>query len=109
MDFSARIQQLMLYKGNISEYRLSKDAGIAQSTLSNILHNGALPNAITLESLCRYFGITLSQFFFDPEKETMYPVTAAQREMLERSLVLTPRQQEVVRELISCMNEQDET
>lgn len=105
IDFSKRTYELMKQNGNLSEYRLAKESAIPQSTLSNLLHKNSLPNFITLETICRYFGITLSQFFFDPEKETLYPVTGNQQEMLEKWLTLTPEQQQIVMDLIRYMND----
>ncbi|MGI5894563.1 MAG: helix-turn-helix domain-containing protein [Candidatus Merdivicinus sp.] len=105
IDFSKRTKELMKQHGNITEYRLAKESAIPQSTLSNLLNNNSLPNFITLETLCRYFGITLSQFFFDSEQETLYPVTENQQEMLEKWLTLTPEQQKIIMDLIAYMND----
>ena len=46
-----------------SEYRLAKECGVSQSTISNIFNRNYQPSISSLESICRSFGITLSQFF----------------------------------------------
>ena len=48
-----------------SMYRLSKEAGIPQSTLTNLYKRGNAPTIATLEAICSAFGISLSQFFCD--------------------------------------------
>ena len=64
-----------------SEYHLAKEAGISQSTLSNLINRGNNPSVYTLEKIANAFGLTLSQFF-NTEEERMY-VTGAQKELLE--------------------------
>ena len=70
MDVIKKIKDLTAERG-WREYRLSKESGIAPSTIANIFHRDTLPNVITLEALCNTFGITLSQFF--SEESALYP------------------------------------
>ena len=70
MDVIKKIKDLTAERG-WSEYRLSKESGIAPSTIAYIFHRDTLPNVITLEALCNTFGITLSQFF--SEESALYP------------------------------------
>ena len=48
-----------------SEYRLAKTSGLSDSTIKNIFKWNTQPTIETLETICRAFGITLSQFFAD--------------------------------------------
>ena len=48
-----------------SEYRLAKESGLSQSTISNLFVRNTLPSIATLEIICKSFGITLAQFFED--------------------------------------------
>ena len=47
MDVIKKIKDLTAERG-WSEYRLSKESGIAPSTIANIFHRDTLPNVITL-------------------------------------------------------------
>lgn len=50
---------------NWTIYKLADEAGITQSTLSNMFYRGTLPSLSTLAAICNAFDITLSQFFDD--------------------------------------------
>lgn len=80
MDLVKRISELREER-HWSEYHLAKEAGISQSTLSNLINRGNNPSIYTLEKIARAFGLTLSQFF-NVEEEAMY-VTGTQKELLE--------------------------
>lgn len=80
MDLVERIVELRRER-QWSEYHLAKEAGISQSTLSNLINRGNNPSVYTLEKIANAFGLTLSQFF-NTEEERMY-VTGAQKELLE--------------------------
>ena len=108
MDFAQKIRELMRENGNITEYRLAKDSQIPASTLANILHRDTAPTMFTLQEICRFFHLTLSQFFFDPETETRYPLTESQRRMVDKWAALTPEQQRILMELIEYMQKQND-
>lgn len=46
-----------------SEYKLAKESGLSQSTISNLFNRNTLPSIPTLEAICDGFGISLGQFF----------------------------------------------
>lgn len=46
-----------------SFYKLAKEAGFDQSTLTPILHEKNMPNLYTLSDICKAFDITLADFF----------------------------------------------
>ena len=56
-----KILKLMEEK-NITAYRLSKEIGISQSTLSNWKRRNCLPRVDVLKKLADYFGVTVDYF-----------------------------------------------
>ena len=102
MDFAARIQQLMHEHGGDTAYKLHINSDIPQSTISSIM-NGTIPTFATLDIFCNYFGISLAQFFADPEKDNFYPLTDRQRELIEKWCALTTEQQDLILNLIDHM------
>lgn len=64
MDILGRIVALRAAKG-WTEYRLSVESGIPQSTISSWFRKSAQPSIASLEAICRAAGITLSEFFSD--------------------------------------------
>ena len=100
MDFAARIQQLIHEHGDNTAYKLHINSDIPQSTISSIM-NGTIPTFSTLEAFCDYFGISLAQFFADPEKDSFYPLTERQRALIEKWCALTIEQQDLVLKLIN--------
>lgn len=78
---------------NWSEYELSKNTGIAQSTISTWYRRNQVPTLETLEKVCKGFNITLSQFFSEGEEAMC--LTAEQKELLDNWAALTREQQEL--------------
>lgn len=99
MDVLGRIKQLMEQR-DWSIYRLCKESGLAQSTLSHIFRKDSEPTISTLETICRAFGITLGEFFSDGE---CVPLTGEQRSLLDKWALLTPEQKELVLNMIGNM------
>lgn len=62
MDILKRIEELRLERG-WSIYKLTSEAGLTQSTLSNMYSRNTLPSITTLDGICKAFGISLAQFF----------------------------------------------
>ena len=79
MDVHQRLRQLLNERG-WTEYRLSKNCGLSESTLANIFRRNTMPSITTLEAICNGFGITLSQFFSDQDESAK--LTADQKECL---------------------------
>ena len=104
MDIHARLQQLLRERG-WTEYKLSKECGLAQSTIGNIFKRKTLPALETLETICKGFGITLSQFFADGE---MVELTPELREVFESWMVLTPAQKSAVLQMLKAMSHDTE-
>ncbi len=64
MTVQEKIQKLMEQRG-WSEYRLAKESGLSQSTITKIFDRGTAPTLPTLEAICAAFHMNLSQFFTD--------------------------------------------
>jgi len=82
-------------RNNWSDYRLSKEAGISQSTLSNLINRGNSPSIFTLEKICNAFEITLAQFF--DKGNTAQVLTAKQKDLINDWNNLMPAQKEKIK------------
>lgn len=100
MDALERVRRLMDERG-WTEYRLAKESGLPLSTITNMFRRRTAPTIPTIETLCRGFGITLSQFF--AEREQFVELTDEQYAMFLRWSSLTRRQKELISELIENM------
>ena len=54
MEVVARLRNLLQERG-WSEYRLAKEAGLSQTTITNLFKRNNLPTLPTLEAICRAF------------------------------------------------------
>lgn len=97
MNTLERIKQL-LNDRNWSVYKLSKQSGISQSTISNMFSRNNDPSISTLEDICKAFGITLSQFFANEGE--LVSLDKEQVEMLEKWSVLTSEQKSALLKLL---------
>lgn len=93
MDILQQITKLRKERG-WSEYRLAKEAGIPQSTLSNLYKRENSPTVSTLEAICHAFGISLAQFFSDIDATNT--LTKDQHTLLENWILLPQAQKEKV-------------
>ena len=103
MDIVARMQQLMRAKGIKTPNELSTLSHIPQSTLSAIFRESNRPSIATIDLVAQYFGMTLAEFFADPDTDTLYPLTDQQRELIRRWNNLTDEKRAVVLELLDVM------
>lgn len=101
MDVLARIKQLMDER-EWTIYRLSKESGVQQSTLSNLWRRNNVPSIFTLEEICGGFGITLAEFFAESPGE-LAELTAGQRELLGHWDKLTPEQKNALLTLLRAL------
>ena len=99
MNTHQRLRQLLDQRG-WTEYRLSKECGLSESTLANIFKRNTLPSISTLEAICNGFGITMAQFFAEGE---MVEVTPELHEIFEAWRFLTPEQKEALLQLLHTM------
>lgn len=100
MDTHARLQQLLQERG-WTEYKLSKECGLSQSTIGNIFRRNTMPSIATLETICRGFGITMSQFFACSD---MVELTPELKELFESWVTLTPTQKAAALQMLKAMN-----
>lgn len=97
MDTLVRIREFMEARG-WTEYRLAKESGLSQSTISNMFNRHTAPSVPSLEAICKGFGITMAQFF--SEGHNMVELSDEQVKMFDQWAKLTPRQKELLAELI---------
>lgn len=95
-----RLNKLLEDRG-WTEYRLSKECGLSQSTIGNIYRRNTTPSIETLEIICGAFNITLSHFFSDND---MVELTPELKSLFDGWKSLTPEQKDAVGRLIELMN-----
>ncbi|MBR4702104.1 MAG: helix-turn-helix transcriptional regulator [Oscillospiraceae bacterium] len=100
MNTLERLQKLLKDRG-WSEYRLSKECGLSQSTIGNIYRRNTTPSIDTLEIICKAFGITLSQFFSETD---MVELTPELKNLFDGWISLTPDQKSAVQKMIDVFN-----
>ena len=101
MDATERIKELLKQRG-WSAYKLSKQSGLAESTVNNILKRNTVPSVTTLEAICGGFGMTIAQFFAEGE---MIEVTSDVSELVRYYSVLSDEQKKLAIELLKKMNQ----
>ena len=99
MDVRQRIEDLLDERG-WSLYRLSQEASMSWSTLRNIMKKGTEPGIATLESICKAFDISLSQFF---DAEHSLNITAEQQHLLQNWSLLDQKDQTALRTIIQSL------
>lgn len=97
MEIKSRIIQLMNERG-WTMYRLAKETGLPNSTLSNMLKRSTTPTMSTVKTLCDGFGITLSQFFWDGSEAVL--LTDEQKQFFSDWVSLTITQKEILSKTI---------
>ena len=100
MNTHDRVRKLMKER-EWTEYRLSKECGLSESTLANIFRRNTVPSITTLETICDAFGITLSQFFAEGE---MVELTPELKVLFENWVSLTADQKEAALHMIQALN-----
>ena len=99
MDIRQRLIDLQMQHG-WSDYRIAKEAGLSPNTVSNIYRRGNTPSMVTLEALCKAFGITLSQFFAEGD---MVEITPDLKELFDAWVNLTPEQKKAAINMLKAM------
>lgn len=101
MDTHKKLRLLMQERG-WTEYRLSKESGLSESTLANIFRRNTVPSISTLEAICAGFGITLAQFFAEDETVELTPEL---KELFDSWLCLTEKQKKAVLQMLQAFND----
>ena len=96
MHIMQRLRELQQRYG-WSDYRIAKEAGLSPNTVSNIYRRGNTPSMVTLEALCKAFGITMAQFFAENE---LVELTPELRELFDRWTALTDEQKAALWQII---------
>lgn len=99
MDVNERLKRLLERHG-WTMYELAKRANLADSTIANIYKRNTVPSIVTLEAICKAFGITLSQFFAEGEPVELSPEL---QQLFNEWLELTPDQKTLVLQMIREM------
>ena len=100
MDTHERLRQLLAERG-WTEYKLAKTCGLSESTIANIYRRNSVPSVTTLETICKGFGITMSQFFAEGE---MVELTPELKELFDNWVNLTPEQKTAANQMLRAMN-----
>ena len=100
MTVLERILQLKEQRG-WTEYRLSEESGIAQTTISSWFRKNVNPSVSSLENICKAFNITMSEFF--AFENTPVSLTDKQKSMLETWNKLNEYQQDLLLKLLKSM------
>lgn len=93
MDVLARITKFRLDRG-WTDYELAKRSGLPQSTISSWYTKNMLPSITSLESICKGFGISLSQFFLEEESGEATVLSRQQERLIMYAARLDPVQYE---------------
>lgn len=80
-DYIANRINELCEKQGISRYQLSKQCGLSESSISNLINRKSDPQCSTISKICDGFGITMSQFFAD--SDYCYSLTKDQFAILE--------------------------
>ncbi len=104
MDIHDRLRKTLKNRG-WTRYRLSKESGLSESTITNIFHRGNTPNIGTLEIICKSVGITLSQFFADDD---MIELTPDLKQLLDEWACLSFEQREAILQMMKAMRNKKE-
>ena len=100
MDTHERLRQLLNERG-WTEYRLAKNCGLSESTIANIFRRNTVPSIATLETICKGFGITMSQFFAEGE---MIEISPELKELFDNWVNLTTDQKKAANQMLKAMN-----
>lgn len=96
MDITQRLIELQQRYG-WSDYRIAKEAGLSPNTVSNIYRRGNTPSMVTLEALCKAFGITMAQFFAEDE---LVELTLELRKLFDKWTALNDEQKAALWQII---------
>lgn len=100
MDVLKRILDLRMERG-WSEYRLSVESEIPQTTISSWFRKQICPTVPSIEKICNAYNITLSQFFSNSENTVT--LTEQQVFLLEHFSKLTENQQKALLDFLSTL------
>jgi len=97
VDITARLKELQQRHG-WSDYKIAKEAGLSPNTVSNIYRRGNTPSLVTLEAMCKAFGVTMAQFFAEDE---LMEITPELRKLIDSWTALTAEQKDAIWKIIN--------
>lgn len=100
MDVLKKIKDLRTERG-WSEYQLSVESEIPQTTISSWYRKNVCPTIPSLEKICKAYNITLSQFFNDSGENVS--LTENQSRLIENFNRLDVDQQETLLRFLSSL------
>jgi len=100
MNILEHIKELCKKQG-WTVYKLADEAGITQSTITNMFYRKTLPSITTLTSICNAFGITLSQFFNETNSTEI--LSQEEETLILKYRQLTKKDKKIVNVLITEM------
>lgn len=100
MDPNEKLREILSQKG-WTEYKLSKTSGLSESTITNIFKRNTVPSIHTLETICKAFNLTLSQFFAEDE---MIETTPDFKELFDSWKYLNSEQKQAVIALLKSFS-----
>lgn len=100
MDATAKIKEMMKQRG-WTAYKLSKQSGLSEATVANIIRRNTIPTVTTIEAICNGFGISMSQFF--SEGNTI-EVPSDYQPLIDCWSALSSEQREAALKLLQLMN-----
>lgn len=88
------IFEQLLQKHGVTAYRVSKEAGVTQTALSNWKSGRSTPTTKTLQKIADYFGVTIDYLMTgkDPEEQSEPALTAKDQRDIEKILNQTREQ-----------------
>ncbi len=95
-----RILELRMERG-WSEYKLSEESGIAQTTISSWFRKNICPSVPSLEKICSAYNISMSQFFNWNNEPVV--LSEKQFELITNYNKLKKDQQEIILNLLKSM------
>jgi transcriptional regulator with XRE-family HTH domain len=104
VEILERIRSLMRER-SWTEYRLAKEAGLPQSTISHLFRRNNAPSFPTIAAVCDAFGLTLAQFFAEAGRENEPPLLLEQEEVLRLWAALPAEKKQVVRALMELLKD----
>ena len=99
VDIHARLRKLLKEQG-WTRYKLAKESGVPESTLTNIFYRGTIPTVATLDDICKTLNITLSQFFAEND---MVEMTDELKEFYDAWIALSPEERKYILETMKMM------
>ena len=100
MNVLEKVKRLQEERG-WSTYKLAYEAGLTQSTLSNMFARETCPTVDTLEKICDAFGISLAEFFEEDDRKAH--VLKEELELLRKYRALTDKEKVAVKSMIDAL------